>query len=633
MISGSPAAQTAFPWLISVTTATSASPDYRQRRLVFLLLCLSTIGALTAAMTGLMAANGWRGAEIVMLVAFIATLPWLAIGFWNAVIGFWLTSVTRDPVAVVAPMLAIDEAAPITGRTAITMTVRNENPQRALTRLRAVRDSLLATGAATRFDFHLLSDTSHPELAAQEQALFSQWQAEIAASASADIAPVFYRRRQNNAGFKAGNIMEFCQRCGDAYDFFLPLDADSLISGTAVLALVRRMQANPRLGILQGLVVGVPSASLFARLFQFGMRHGMCAYTMGSAWWQGDCGPFWGHNALIRTAAFRDHCQLPLLPGKPPLGGHILSHDQVEAVLMRRAGYEVRVWPIEDESFEENPPSLPDFIKRDLRWCQGNMQYGPLLLLPGLLPVSRIQLALAMLMYAGAPSWMLFILGTVWLAASDAGPLVEPVWLGLALFITIMTMALMPKLMGVASILCRADERRRYGGAGRILAATGLEIVLSALFAPVVAFADTLFMAGLPFGRQIRWEAQQRDSHRVSWHTAWRGYWPQTLFGLTVTTVLALTSPQVLPWAAPTLLGFMLVMPLAVLTAWPALGRACRRIGLFDIPEDRAPAAILDALAAPAAGAPGQPIELQPVEVPATPPRRPAAGARRRRAA
>ena len=159
----------------------------------------------------------------------------------------------------------------------------------------------------------------------------------------------------------------------------LPLDADSLMAGEAVLRLVRIMQAHPRLGILQSLVVGAPAASAFARIFQFGMRHGMRAYTMGSAWWIGDCGPFWGHNAVVRIAPFREHCGLPILPGGPPLGGHVLSHDQVEAALMRRAGYEVRVLPEERGSWEENPPTIFEFSARDLRWCQGNMQYWRLL--------------------------------------------------------------------------------------------------------------------------------------------------------------------------------------------------------------------------------------------------------------
>ena len=187
--------------------------------------------------------------------------------------------------------------------------------------------------------------------------------------------PVTYRAAHVNTGFKAGNIWDFCERWGDQHEFAVTLDADSFMTAAAIMRMVRIMQADPKLGILQGLVVGMPSTSAFARIFQFGMRLGMRSYTIGSAWWQGDCGPYWGHNAVIRIAPFIAHCRIPELPEGGVLGGHVLSHDQIEAVLMRRAGYDVRVLPEEDLGWEENPPTLIEFIRRDLRWCQGNMQY------------------------------------------------------------------------------------------------------------------------------------------------------------------------------------------------------------------------------------------------------------------
>ena len=250
-----------------------------------------------------------------------------------------------------------------------------------------------------------LSDSTWEDVVDEEQEILAQlrdrWRG---------ILPVTYRRREDNPGFKAGNIRDFCERLGHLHDYALVLDADSLMSADAILRLVRTMQRNPRLGILQHLTVGMPTASPFARVFQFGMRLGMRSYTVGSAWWQGDSGPYWGHNALIRLRPFIEHCNLPKLPGRPPLGGWILSHDQVEAVLMRRAGYEVRVLPEEAGSWEENPPTLIEFIRRDLRWCQGNMQYWHFLLLPGLPPVSRYQLVFAILMFLGSPAWIALLL-------------------------------------------------------------------------------------------------------------------------------------------------------------------------------------------------------------------------------
>src|SRR5690606_28224825 len=208
----------------------------------------------------------------------------------------------------------------------------------------------------------------------------------------------------------AGNIRDFCERWGRDHTFAIVLDADSLMTAEAMLRLVRVMQRHPNIGILQTLVTGLPSASAFARIFQFGMRLGMRSYTLGAASWQGDCGPYWGHNAILRLQPFIVHCRLPLLPGKPPLGGYVLSHDQIEAALMRRAGYEVRVLADEGGSWEENPPTLTEFIRRDLRWCQGNMQYFRFLGLPKLAPVSRCQIALAIAMYLSSAGWMSFLL-------------------------------------------------------------------------------------------------------------------------------------------------------------------------------------------------------------------------------
>ena len=226
------------------------------------------------------------------------------------------------------------------------------------------------------------------------------------------------------------------------------------------------MQANPRLGILQTLVTGQPAESAFARIFQFGMRHSMRTHTIGIAWWQGPSGPYWGHNAIIRLQPFIAHCRLPLLPGRPPLGGPVLSHDQVEAALMRAAGYEVRVIADEFESWEENPPSLPDFIKRDLRWCQGNMQYLRLLARPGLKPMGRFQLVNAIFMYLGAPFWILMLAAglAAALMPTPSGAAQFPAALAFALYFATLAIGFAPRVLGVIDILLQPARRAAYGG-------------------------------------------------------------------------------------------------------------------------------------------------------------------------
>ncbi len=304
---------------------------------------------------------------------------------------------------------------PVTASTAILMCIRNESPDQVTRNLQPLMDGLVQARVAHLFHVYVLSDTSDPGNRRRRDDLLRRIHREVAGT-----IPVTYRRRAVNTAFKSGNIRDFCDRWGDNHEFAVTLDADSFMPAEAVLRLVRIVQANPTLGILQTLIVGLPSVSVFARVFQFGMRLGMRSYTLGATWWQGDCGPYWGHNAIIRLAPFIAHCRMPVLPGNGPLSGHILSHDQVEAALMRRAGYEVRVLPVEGMSWEENPPTLMEFSRRDLRWCQGNMQYWQLLGLPGLKPVSRFQLVFAIQMYLGSPAWMaMTAIGTVLLALSN----------------------------------------------------------------------------------------------------------------------------------------------------------------------------------------------------------------------
>ena len=578
------------------STITRNTP-YRGRRLLILALNVATVTGLSVMMSRILAVNGWDWPEIGIFACFFITLPWLSLGFWNSVFGFFITRLSRNPAVSVNPAWAdADTDRPIEALTAVALAIRNEQPDAALARLETIKNSLDATGWGHRFAFHVLSDTSRPEIAEEEERLVALWR-----QRDANPDRIHYRRRTDNAGFKAGNVREFCLSFGETYDFFVPLDADSLMSGPAILRLVRCMEAHPEIGILQGLVVGRPADSFFTRVFQFGMRHGMRSYTAGSAWWQGDCGPFWGHNAAIRLKPFRDHCDLPVLPGTPPLGGYVLSHDQVEAVLMRRAGYECRVVAEEDDSFEENPPSLQDFIKRDLRWCQGNMQYLKLLDLPDLPVVSRIQLFLAILMYVGAPGWMLLIIFGVAQTFMPAGTEPFPAMSGLALFATVMTMTFMPKIMGVLDTLLSASKRRRYGGGFALLAGFIVETVFSALMAPVIGFAVARFMTGLAFGKRVAWEAQQRVGGGLAWSDAIRGLWPQTLAGALILGTFWIKMPSVLPWAAPIFVAFLCSIPFAVITASPALGAWARRAGLCRIPEETTAKTV--SLAAPPSGA------------------------------
>ncbi len=582
------------PWLVSG----KQTAGIVVRRRIFLALVLATMAGLTTALASVFAIEGLTGFEIAMIILFALNTPWLSIGFWNAVIGVVVLHASRHWLPHVLPIQGLDAGdAAISSRTAVVMPVYNETSDRVVQHLKAVARSLDATGEADHYELFLLSDSDRPDIVAQETQLFERWQAE-------DPRPdrLHYRHRRYNVRQKVGNIEDFCERWGDRFDYMIVLDADSLMSGDVIGRLVRLMQANPTLGILQSLVCGLPASSAFTRVFQFGMRHGMRVYTTGSAWWQADQGPYWGHNAIVRLVPFRKFCRLPTLPGRPPLGGEILSHDQVEAVLMRRAGYEVRVLPIETGSFEANPPTLQDYLKRDLRWCQGNLQYFRLLGMPGILPLGRLQLLLAIMMYTAAPVWYAFMLiglaQFVWYALTTKttlhdeliGPLLGPGEFpigGAILFVTILLMNFAPKILGVADVFLKPRERARYGGGGALLAGALVEGVFGMILAPIVALAQTIFIVGLSFGRRISWNGQTRDDRLVSVREAITGLWPQTLMGCVFAAGLWMYAPEFLIWGAPVILGLIMAVPFACALSGKTWSRAFERRRMCAIPEER----------------------------------------------
>jgi membrane glycosyltransferase len=579
----------------SVLAASSASLVWRQ---AFFFACVGlTIAGLIWLGVAALSPGGFGLLDLVLVVLFAVTLPWYVIGFWNAAIGLLIMRFARDPVAAVTPAAGrVRGDEPIAAATAILMCIRNEPPERVLRHVEPLMAGLALRGAAERFHVYLLSDTDDPAIAAAEEARFVALQ-----RAWRDRFAVTYRRRESNTGFKAGNVRDFCERWGAQHDFALMLDADSVMTTDAVLRLTRIMQADPKIGILQSLVIGMPSASAFARLFQFGMRLGMRSYTIGGAWWQGDCGPYWGHNALVRIAPFVAHCQLPMLAESALVSGHVMSHDQIEAVLMRRAGYEVRVVADEGNSFEQNPPTLPEFIRRDLRWCQGNMQYWHFLRLPGLRPVSRYQLAFAILMFIGSPAWMgLLILGSIAVALAPTPADFMRFDAGIAILALVLAMWFAPNIATVVDVVTRPALRRTFGGGFRFTLSVAMTIVFVTLLAPIMWASHTVFFVRLLTGHTVGWGAQARDDHAVSWADAFAHFWPQTLIGLLPVLLLTLTAPSAIPWALFLAAGPLLSIPLAVVTAAPAAGRTLIALGLDRLPEEIAPPAELAALALPA---------------------------------
>lgn len=579
------------------------------RRAAFVAFTLATAAVGAAGLAGILSADsgGLSGLEFVVVGLYALLLSWISANFWISVFGaahLWArrpTSKGRDPSSG-----AVESAPSVaTGpRVAVVVPIFNEDPDRVFDGVAAMYDSLKDTGCLGDFHLFVLSDTRDPDTALAEEQAWMRTCRRLGAGGS-----LFYRRRRDNSGRKSGNVAEFCRRWGRRYDYMIVLDADSLVAGSTMVEMVRRMDADPSLGLLQAWPRPVRGVTLFARMQQFSaVLYGrLVAAGMGSLLM--DQGNYWGHNAILRVRAFMENCGLPHLPGREPMGGEILSHDFVEAALLVRGGWKVRLATDLGCSYEEGPPNLLQHLKRDRRWCQGNMQHARLLLAQGLHPVSRANFFIGIMAYASAPLWLLFLTAATLEAAlrgdtaalsarflaNEAALLGEtPILYGLLAMTA--TFLLMPKILGLMLALVDCQLRPSLGGGLRLTASVILETAFSALLAPVMMLLHTRFVGAVLNGRTVRWTAQQRDAERIRLREAITAHGEQTLVGVSLATVLLVVWPPMLLWLSPVFVGLVLAPWLSAVTSYECLGRAARRLGLFVIPEEQSAPPILERL-------------------------------------
>ena len=550
----------------------------------------------THEMYRVLAVNGPTVLAIVMLALFVALFGWIALSFTSALAGFLsvLTGGGRR-------LLASDITVPAT-RTALLMPTYNESPHRVTAGLQAVWESLRGTGSAGEtFDFFLLSDTTDPDIWIEEEAAYLALRQRTGGDGR-----IFYRHRARNTARKAGNIADWVTRFGAAYPQFLILDADSVMAAATLIQLVNAMERHAGVGLIQTLPIITGGSTLFARLQQFAGRVYGPLIAHGIAWWHGAEGNYWGHNALIRTRAFAEAAGLPDLPGRKPFGGLILSHDFVEAALLRRAGWAIHMVPALPGSYEECPPSLTDLAIRDRRWCQGNLQHAAVLPARGLHWISRLHLLTGIGSYITAPLWLLFLLSGILIAVQarfvppnyfPAGrslfpqwPVIDPVR-AMWMFVGTMALLLIPKLFGVFAL--RRDDRRGCGGTLRLLVSLMLETLLAGLIAPVVMLTQSLHVTTILAGRDSGWNAQRRDDGSVPFRVTAAQYRWHTILGLALGGIAWAVSSSLALWMSPVVLGLALAIPLAALTARRGAGLALRRLGLLRIPEEVHPPDVL----------------------------------------
>ena len=569
----------------------------RLRRLLLLALIIATSVIASGHMADILPHRGSTRLEFVIVLVFATLFAWISIGFWEAMAGLFTLARRVDRFSIT---LGVEGDFSLEGtgvRTAILIPVANEEPDRVFAGIKATYQSLENTGQLRYFDFYILSDSSDPDRWVEEEMAWAETCRSLRA-----FNRIFYRRRRANLKRKSGNIADFCRRWGKNYRYMVVFDADSVMAGTTLVRMVQAMERHPKVGILQTAPLAVNRETLIARTQQFANHVYSSIFAAGLHFIQLGDSHFWGHNAIIRVEPFMQHCGLPELPGKPPRGGFIMSHDFVEAAFMRRGGWEV--WLAYDlgGSYEEVPPTLLEELKRDRRWCQGNLQHIRIAFAKGLLSAHRALFLHGAMSYGSSLLWFVFITLSTVEAIAEAfrtpvyfphgrtlfpdWPVWHPQW-ALTLLGTTAIILFLPKLFSVLLIMFKKGQARKYGGRIKLIASLGLEVFLSALFAPVRMLFHSKFVFITLLGRQVGWGPQQRSDLGTAWLEALRFHGVGTLLALIWAAALFFINRSFFWWNSPIFIPLLLSIPLSVWSSRAGVGRSFRKVGLLLIPEER----------------------------------------------
>lgn len=573
------------------------------RVFVFYSAVLLLTGVVSMLFADLIWRSGWSTPGFCLMGLFVILFLLIAIGSMHAIFGFVvrLTGLEHRLTGQAEYQSRSLEGVSV----ALVFPIYNEDVARVCEGLRATYASLEKTGQIERFDFFILSDSTDPDKWIEEERRWFELIRDLEA-----LGRIFYRRRVRNEAKKSGNIRDFLNTWGRRYRYFVVFDADSVMRGQTVVDLAKIMETHPDVGLIQTVPCLVNAHSLFGRIQQFANRLYAPIFISGLNFWSEGFANYWGHNAIIRTEAFMQCCDLPQLPGRKPFGGQILSHDFVEAALLLKENWEVWFAPDLEGSYEEAPQTIVDNAARERRWCQGNMQHTMVVFARGLRGFSRMHLTMGILGYLASPLWLLFLLMFDWMlcywARTGLTPLVVQAFTpfmsvsvtvhALIIFSICMVVLFLPKALALIDLALDPPRRRAFGGLTRATAGAALETTFSALHAPILMLWHTLFVGSALFGVETGWGPQKRVTEGISWTDAIRRHAAHTMIGLFWGTAVWQLDHPTFWWFAPVMAGMVLSIPLSVVTSRPSWGERARRIGLFLTPEETAPPPVLAGL-------------------------------------
>lgn len=523
--------------------------------------------------------------QLLVVVPFAFLFFWLALGFMTATAGLWVLNFGGANRIASAPDSPLPQLY-TRDTTAILLPIYNEDIAYVLAGLQAIYQSLEKIGYLECFEFYILSDSDDASNWLREEAAWSALCRDLG-----NTERIHYRRRKHRTKKKSGNVMDFCRRWGKRHPFMVVLDADSLMSGDTLVRLVAAMERNERVALIQTPLYTVGLDTLYARGQQFVNRLYGPVFFAGLHWWWLGESQYWGHNVIIRTQAFMGHCHLPKLEDSGTLGGEILSHDFVEAALLNRAGWETWLAYDLDGSFERPPPTLTDALKRDRRWCQGNLQHWRIIWSHGVSNLHRFLLMNGIVSYVSSPIWLGWLLVLTAIAVFYPHLTLIPLTTGnTTLLIMTVILLFFYKTFGIMQSV-RKQSVQQFGGVLGLTASVLTETFLSMLTAPVRMMYYSKFVVQILRGKRATWGTQQRTGGGLAWEDAVREYGWVSLIGLIWGGLLLLVNPTTFWWMSPVLAGLGFAVPLAMLTSM----QTPLSSPLFRTPDEVAPAFVLQA--------------------------------------